>query len=115
MEIKNAKITDTMLGREDHGIMTFMIYVDISESGSCGIGGWALDGYDRETQSRVFSAKGAEVISKILDVVGVDTWEQLSGTYIRVKDRGWGETIDEIGNLMTNKWFNLRDFFSEGE
>ena len=39
MEIRNAKITGTMLGREDHGIMTFMVYVDISDSGSCGIGG----------------------------------------------------------------------------
>lgn len=115
MEIKNAKITETMLGREDHGIMTFMIHVDISEGGCCGIGGYALDGYDRETKSRVFCAKSMEAISKILDIVGVDTWEQLNGRYIRVKDQGWGKTIDEIGNLMENKWFNLREFFSEGE
>lgn len=26
--IKNAKIRSTMLGREDHGVMTFMIYID---------------------------------------------------------------------------------------
>ena len=26
--IKNARITSTMLGREDHGIMTFIIYID---------------------------------------------------------------------------------------
>ena len=115
MTIKNAKITGTMLGREDHGIMTFMVYVDISESGSCGIGGYALDSYDRETKSRVFSTNSMEAGSKILEVVGVDRWEQLPGKYIRVKDNGWGKTIDEIGNLMENKWFNLREFFSEGE
>lgn len=115
MEIRNAKITKTMLGREDHGIMTFMIFVDISEGGCCGIGGWALDGYDRETKSRVFSAKSMEAISKILEVVGAEEWEQLRGKYIRVKDNGWGKTIDEIGNLMENKWFNIREFFSEGE
>lgn len=115
MEIRNARITNTMLGREDHGIMTFMIYVDISESGGCGIGGWALDGYDRETKTRVFSAKSMEAVSKILDTVGVDTWEQMRGKYIRVKDNGWGKTIDEIGNLMENKWFNIREFFSNAE
>lgn len=115
MEIKNAKITGTMLGREDHGIMTFMIFIDISGGGSCGIGGWALDGYDRETKSRVFSTKSMEAISKILEVVGVERWEHLTGKYIRIKDNGWGKTVDEIGNLMEDKWFNLREFFSEGE
>ena len=45
----------------------------------------------------------------------VDEWEKLPGKYIRVKDNGWGKTIDEIGNLMENKWFNIREFFSELE
>lgn len=114
-QIKNARITGTMLGREDHGIMTFTISVDISEGGCCAIGGYALDGYDRETKARVFSAKSMEAVSKILEVVGVDTWEDLKGRYIRVKDPGWGKVINEIGNLMEDKWFNLREFFSKGE
>lgn len=41
--------------------------------------------------------------------------ELLERRYIRVKDNGWGKTIDEIGNPMENKWFNIREFFSEGE
>ena len=114
MEIRNAKITSTMLGREDHGIMTFMIFVEFGGCG-CGIGGYAIDQYDRETETRVFAAKGLEAISKILEVVGVDEWEKLPNKYIRIKDNGWGSTIDEIGNLMEDKWFNLREFFSRGE
>lgn len=114
MEIKNARIKSTMLGREDHGIMTFMIFVEFGAC-SCGVGGYTLDQYDRETKTRVFTAKGLEAISKILEVVGVDTWEKLPGQYIRIKDKGWGSTIDEIGNLMDDKWFNLREFFSKGE
>lgn len=112
MEIKNAQIVSTMLGREDHGIMTFMITIKFGACG-CAVGGYALDGYDRETKTRVFCAKSMEAISKVLDVVGVDTWEQLPNKYIRIKDQGWGKTIDEIGNLMEDKWFNLREFFSE--
>ena len=112
MEIKNAKITSTMLGREDHGIMTFMIFVEMDPC-TCGVGGYALDMYDRATEKRVFTAKGLEAISKILEVAGVDEWEQLPGKYIRVKDSGgWGSTIDEIGHLIKDKWFNLREFFS---
>lgn len=111
--IRNAKITGTMLGREDHGIMTFVIFVEFYGAG-CGIGGYALDYYCRETDVRVFTGKGLEAISKILDVVGVDRWERLEGQYIRVKDNGIGSTIDEIGNLMDDtKWFNLREFFAE--
>ena len=111
MEIKNAKITGTMLGREDHGIMTFMLYIEFGGCG-CGVGGYALDSYDKVSQKRVYSAKSMEVISAILDVVGVDKWEDLKGQYIRIKDNGWGSTVDEIGNLMEDKWFNIREFFA---
>jgi len=114
MEVRNARITDTKLGREDHGIMTFMIFVEFCGC-ACGIGGYALDEYDRETQKRVYSAKSMEAISKILETVGVDNWEDLEGKYVRVKDNGWGSTVDEIGNLMEEKWFNIREFFSQSE
>lgn len=111
MEIRNAKITSTMLGREDHGILTFMVFVEFGCSG-CGIGGYAIDQYDRGTGKRVFSGNGLEAISKILETVGVDKWEDLPNKYIRVKDNGWGSTIDEIGSLMEEKWFNIREFFA---
>ena len=112
MTIKNARITKTMLGREDHGIMTFMIFVEFDMS-VCGIGGYALDQYDRETKSRVFSVKGMEAISRILEIADVERWEDLPGKYIRFKDNGWGSTIDEIGHIIKDDWFNLREFFSK--
>ena len=115
MEIKNAQIVSTHLGREDRGIMTFSIYVRFDNLEYQGVGGYALDRYDRKAETRVYNAKGLEAISKILDVVGVNTWEQLPGKYIRIKDQGRGKSIDEIGHLMEDKWFNLREFFSKEE
>lgn len=56
MEIKNARITKTMLGREDHGIMTFSVFIH-TDMYDCGVGGYAIDQYNRESQSRVFTAK----------------------------------------------------------
>ena len=44
--IKNARITSTMLGREDHGIMAFMIHIEFDSAVSCGVGGYALDEHD---------------------------------------------------------------------
>lgn len=112
MTIRNAQITSTKLGREDHGIFTFMIYIKFGCCG-CGIGGYALDGYNEKLEGRIFSTKSMAVISKILDVVGVDNWEDLPGKYIRIKDNGIGTTVDEIGNLMEEKWFNVREFFQD--
>ena len=113
MEILNALITGTFLGYEDHGIFTFWIDVDISGGGCVGIGNYALDEFSHDEGKRVFKGHGLEPIARILDTVGVDSWEELKGKYIRIKSEGWGTTVDEIGNLMDDKWFNIREYFSE--
>lgn len=114
MMLKNARIKSTMLGREDHGIMTFMIYIEFDKGTTCGLGGWALDEYNPTTKTRLFKIESMELLSKILDVVGVERWEDLPGKYIRFEDRGWGSTIDKIGNIIEDKWLDLREFFEEG-
>lgn len=99
MTIINARITDTMLGREDHGIMTFSIGVEF-DGGGCCVGGYCLDG------------GSIKIISQILDVVGVNSWEELKGQYIRFESNGWGSRITKIGNLMYDKWIDFEEFFS---
>ena len=110
-KIINAQITNTMLGREDHGIMTFMIFVRCDDFG-CGIGGYALDVKPKQEGDSIYSPKAMEVLSKILETVGVNKWEDLKGKYIRVVDEGHNSAINEIGNLMEDKWLNFKDFFS---
>lgn len=111
--IKNAIIESTFLGREDHGIMTFEIYIRFDKGVCCGIGGYVLDFYDKSSKKRVCSSKSMDAISKILDVIGVKNWEELPGKYIRIEDDGeWGSTIDKIGNIIEDKWFDLKEFFS---
>lgn len=111
--IRNARITSTMLGREDHGIMTFMLYIDAGDF-SCGVGGFCLDEFSTDSQTRVFRAKSMKAISEILNVVGVDKWEDLPGKYIRFEDNGWGSTVTKIGNIIDDKWFDMKNFFAEG-
>lgn len=112
MKIKNAKIQSTMLGREDHGIMTFRIYI-AADGIACGVGGYCLDEFNSATQTRVFRAKSMEAISKVLEVVGVDKWEDLPGKYIRFEDNGWGSTVIKIGNIIEDKWFDFSEFFGK--
>lgn len=108
--IKNAIIESTMLGRESHGILTFYISIK-SGSTCCSVGGYALDQYDRKTEKRVFSPKSMGVISEILNVVGVNSWEDLPGKYIRFESDGWGSTVTKIGNIMDDKWVDFEEFF----
>lgn len=113
--IKNAIIESTMLGREDYGVLTFFINIRFDGGTHCGVGGYCLDEYDPANETRVYSAKSMEIISKILEVVGVNTWEELPGKYIRFEDDGWGHSIVKIGNIMEDKWLDVEKFFSRGE
>ena len=111
-EIKNAKIVDVSLTMADHGVLTF----DLSLVGSgwgVGYGGYVIGkGY---VGAKEFAAEGKGLVAlmRIMDTVGVEKWEDLKGKYVRVVTEGWGSTVTTIGNILEDKWFNAREFFSE--
>lgn len=111
-ELHNAKITGTMLGFEDHGIMTFFIYLEWAGAG-IGFGGYALDAYDKVIEKRVGVGVSLDLLKEIMEVVGVEKWEDLKGQYVRVKTEGWGGKALELGNLMEEKWINPEEFFND--
>ena len=101
-EIKNAKIEGTMLGYEDHGIMTCFIYLDYGGSGQ-GFGGYGLDDCNKVGEKRKATAYGLAFIKGILDTLEVNSWEGLKGTHCRV-DANYGKVYG-IGHLLKDKWF----------
>lgn len=108
MEVKNAKIKSTMLGIEDHGIMTFYLHLDYGGSGQ-GAGGYALDEWSEVLKERIGAPFGIDLILLILKSVGVEKWEDLPGTYIRVK-ADYGK-VYAIGNTLTDNWLDFGIFF----
>lgn len=94
-----------MLGYEDHGIMT--IYLTLDYGGTMqGFGGYALDVYSEEDKERLPSKALGEWVMNLLDIVGVNKYEDLKGKYIRVElEEGWNGKILGIGNLLEDKWF----------
>lgn len=108
--IKNARIGSTFLGREDHGILTFNLELNYCSSSFQGFGSYALDEYDQDKKERVATAYGLECIIEILRVVGVDSWEKLSGKHVRaeVKD-GLVYAISHI--LEDDKRFSPKELF----
>lgn len=113
MNILNARISKTFFGIEDHGIFTFSISVVIEGGLICSIGNYGL-GQTIHGKTH-YDAKTSEAICRILKVVGVDSWEQLKGQYIRVEYDGLDAGIHTIGNLMKDEWVNLKEFFSDGQ
>ena len=110
MEIENARIKSTQLGIEDHGIFTFFLHLEYDGAGQ-GFGGYALDEWSKKAETRVGSGLGIEMIRKILEVVGVDNWEDLPGKYIRVEHDNMG--VYQIGHITKNKWFSPKELFTK--
>jgi hypothetical protein len=106
--IVNARIEDTMFGIEDHGIMTFMLFLSFEDSGQ-GFGGYALDG----KSGTIGHSKSIPCIRKILETVDVLYWEKLKGQLIRIKKESYSGPIVAIGHIMDDRWFDIKEFFTQ--
>lgn len=95
-----------MLGYEDHGILTCYLHLDYGGSGQ-GFGGYSLDEPIKDEEGkflgRVPTDATGKWVKEILNVVGVEKWEDLKGKYIRVEADF--NKIHRIGNLLEDKWF----------
>ena len=105
MKIYNAKIRSTNLGYTDREQLTAYVNVDF-EMGTQGFGGYNLSPEADPKSLGIF-------INSILGVTGVDTWEKLPGTYVRIKDEN--NFIVAIGNIIEDSWFEPRNELYNGE
>lgn len=111
-KIENARITKASITMADHGCLTFWVYLEGGGWG-CGFGGYCIGhGFLGSDTFKAENGKGLEAMMHIMNVVGVEKWEDLEGKYVRCKTEGWGDTINEIGNVLKNQWFNIKDFFA---
>jgi len=87
---KLAKITSAKLHHKEREILSFWIRVDYEDFGSQGIGGLALDQWDKEKNRRVGTAYGCEMIMRLLDTLDVDDFSEMNGRMIWVHGEGDG-------------------------
>lgn len=114
-DIEIAKAKSTMLGVEDHGILTCFVHMDMGGSGQ-GAGGYSLDGNIKHTifrgkydagegadWGRVGLSYGMEFVRRMILAFGVDNWEDIPGrTVFVLRDKGAGfGTIKGIRPLPT--------------
>ena len=111
-KILNAKIESVSLCFQN-GILTFYLGLKIQGGAGCCFGGYALDEYDKAEGRRLPRSLGLECLEEIMKTVGVSSWENLRDKYLRIVDRGLGESIAVIGNIMEDKWFNIEEFYQK--
>lgn len=112
--IRNAKITSADLSMENHGCLTLALGLEGSGWGVVYGGVCIGHGYLGADTFEGY-AKGIEYIMRIMDVVGVETFNDMVGKYVRVPTKGWGGEVKIIGNIMSDKWFDAEEFFSTGK
>ena len=99
-----AKIKDTQLGFEDHGIFTATLYLDYGGS-SQGAGLRMLSYSPPPEREPIGSSKGIDHLMGILSACGVDSWEKLKGRtiYAFFDNDNYNEPVKGLGPLPTEK------------
>lgn len=111
IEIKTAQIEKVSLTMQDHGCLTF--YLTIAGDGwFSNYGGYCIGhGYLGSDEFVSENGHGLEAMMYIMNVIGVERWEDLEGKYCRIKSGGWGSSITCIGNIIKDQRFDIDDFF----
>ena len=100
-EIKNAIITSATLDTGDRGLLTSWIYLDYGGSGQ-GFGGFALYLPKSYRHHQLLSHAG-HWIFRVMQIAGVEKWDQLKGKTIRVK--ACHDKVEAIGHIVKDDWF----------
>lgn len=111
-KIENAKITDVDMSMADYGVLDMRLVVEGAGWG-CALGGYVLGKGYLDADKFEGSQKGTESIMRIMDVVGVEKFQQLKDKHIRVATKGWGSPVKIIGNIIKDKWFDYESFFAD--
>jgi len=111
-KIENAKITGTTLGIEGHGIFTAYIHLE-GDGWGVSFGGYAFDYWSEADKRRVGASYGMEFIRRLMNTVGVESWEKLPGAFVRVDSEGWGGKAKRIGHITKAQWFDPEALFAE--
>lgn len=106
-----ATVESTKLGWEDHGILTAYLTLKWEGSG-VSFGGYGLDepkDRDLRDYTRAGTAYGLDHIMRIIETVGVESWEKIKGAKVIAffgSENSWGSQIIAIGGLDNGKVFD---------
>lgn len=111
-KIINMVIEKADISMENYGVAVLQMGLKGSGYG-CTYGGYVLGiGY---LGAKYFdgSNAGMESILRIMDVVGVESFADIKGKYIRAATTGCGKSVKIIGNILEDRWFDIKSFYDD--
>ena len=111
MEITNAIIESAAITSGDHGVLSAWVHLDYGGTGQ-GFGGFALYLPKSCTHHELKSVAG-HFIWRVMEVAGVERWENLKGKTVRVKATHSG--VHAIGHIVKDDWFCPSEDFKKAE
>jgi hypothetical protein len=96
-DIENVRISRTHLGFEDHGLSYAAIFVE---------GATWSGAFGTNVVGDIYTHR---FVSGVLRALGLDRWEDLPGTLVRVRWAGWNQPMAAIGHAIQDRWFAASD------
>jgi hypothetical protein len=113
-QFQNAEISDvdTVIA-EDGTLRTYLI---LSGNGwRIQYGGYAVGATNPSATEFQATAKGIELLMRLITLVGARSVNGLIGKYVRVAVLPEVGEVKIIGNIVEDKWFDIEDFFKPEE
>jgi hypothetical protein len=115
IDVRNAIIESVTITNDDHGILSAWIQLDYGDGGHQGFGGYTLY-LPKSFKHHKFESFAGHFIWRVMEIAGVEEWSRLKGKTVRVKKQGHFGSIEAIGHIVKDDWFNpSEDFQSAGE
>lgn len=105
-----GRITDVFLGKEDRGILTFMLYVEYDSYGSQGFGGYQLDHSSptkKDPYRRVPSKAYKSIQTELCTLFNIQKFEDLKGKVI------WVYTKDGLIEGIQPTFLHKQPFYAK--
>ena len=106
--IESAKIT---ANDYDKGILGCWLFLKCGNGLGQGFGGYALYLPKGFSHHDIESVAG-HYLYRVMEIAGVTEWKDLPGKTIRIrKQDGWSATIEAIGHIVNDDWFDPKADF----
>lgn len=109
--VGNAVIESAEITSGERGFLDAWIHLDYGGSGQ-GFGGFVLY-LPKSFSHHTIESPAGHFIFRVMEIAGVSDWSKLKGRTIRVRKESEFGTIQAIGHIVKDDWFEPKVDFAD--